>query len=318
MRWGFIGCGRIAQRIMESFRLRPECEVVGVWSRNAESAQAFCAQWGIPRAYESLDALLGDPSVEIAYVATPHIAHLEHASLALLAGKHVLCEKPMCMSREETLRLTALAREKGLFLMEGLWTCFFPLYAWLRDYLADGALGRVYNVMADFSYHAPYDASLRFFRKELGGGAMRGAGIYPLALSCAVFGEMPTQTSAMADMASGVDLRSAALLRFPSGGTAQIYTGFQGLSAQALSIACEKGSVVVPDFWHPDRAELRVGDRRSIVEKPYVFPGFQYELDEVESRISQGCTESPTVPLAFSVGLSEIMDEMYAQFGANE
>lgn len=314
MRWGFIGTGRIAERIMKAFKLLPDSQVVAAYSRNRPAMTAFCDRWGIAGRYDTIEELAHDPAVEILYLATPHIVHLEHFRRALEAGKPVLCEKPMAMSAQETREMAGLARERGIFLMEGLWTRFFPIYQWLEEVMDSGRLGRLYNVMADFSYHSTYDPDQRFFRKDLGGGAMRGAGIYPLSLAVSVFGAMPCQVQAMADMKNHVDLRGAALLRFPGGGMAQIVTGFQGESVQGANLAFEKGSVWIPDFWHPAKAVVREGGCEQVIERPFDFPGFQFEIMEVEHCVRQGWKESRKMPLQESVGLAEVLDEICGLF----
>lgn len=316
MRWGFVGTGKIAQRIMVAFQLVPQAQVAAAYSRNREAMHAFCEQWSIPKCCDTVEELVSDPEVDIVYLATPHIVHYEHTAKALRAGKHVLCEKPMAMSQRETADLVKLAREKGVFFMEALWTRFFPISYWLRDLIASGTLGKVSNVMADFSSQNPYDPEYRFFKKELGGGAMRAAGIYPLSLATMVFGAMPCEIKTMAQVRNGVDLRSAALLRFPCGGTAQIYTGFQGESVQGANIAFEGGSVWIPDFWHPDRAVVRTKEETQTVRMPYEFPGFQFEILATMDCIRQGKRESEIMPLDESVELARVMDEMYAQWEA--
>lgn len=314
MKWGFIGTGRIAERIMEAFELLPDSQVVAAYSRNHLAIKAFCDRWDIAGGYDTIEELCHDPEVEIVYLATPHIVHLEHFEKAVNGGKPVLCEKPMGMSAEETRRMADLAREKGIFLMEGLWTRFFPIYQWLEELIDSGSLGRLYNVMADFSYHSPYDPGQRFFRKDLGGGAMRGAGIYPLSLAVSAFGAMPCEVQAMADMKNDVDLRGAALLRFPGGGMAQIVTGFQGESAQGANLAFEKGSVWIPDFWHPTKAVLKTGGQEQVISRPFDFPGFQFEIMEVEHCVREGQKESRKITLDESVGLAEILDGIYRRF----
>lgn len=315
MKWGFIGTGRIAERVMAAFALMEGSSVTAAYTRDAQKLAAFCDKWKIPKRHDSITALAEDPEVEILYLATPHIAHLEHFREAVKAGKPILCEKPMGMSADETAEMVALARQHDIFLMEGLWTRFFPLYTWLDELIASGRLGKAYNVMADFSYHSPYDPGQRFFRKDLGGGAMRGAGIYPLALATAVFKEMPCEIKAMAELKNGVDLRSAALLRFPGGEMAQLLSGFEGESVQGANIAFEKGSVWIPDFWHPERAVLRQQGREEVIERPFDFPGFQFEFEEVERCVRAGKKQSGRMPLQESIDLAAALDEIYQDFG---
>lgn len=310
MKWGFIGTGRIAERMMPAFALVPGAQVVAAYTRSREKLDAFCDKWKIPARYDSVRELAEDPQVEILYLATPHIVHLEHFRQAVQAEKPILCEKPMGMSEAETREMAELAEKHNVFLMEGLWTRFFPLYQWLDELIASERLGRVYNVMADYSYHATYDPQLRFFRKDLGGGSMRGAGIYPLSLAVSVFGEMPCQVQAMADMKNEVDLRGAALLRFPGGGMAQILSGFQGESVQGANIAFEKGSVWIPDFWHPEKAILRQNGQEERIERPFRFPGFQFELEEVERCVRLGKRQSEKMTIQDSIGLAAVLDQI--------
>lgn len=311
MRWGFIGTGRIAQRIMEAFELLPESQVVAAYSRDQKEMEGFCSKWRIAKSYDTIEALAGDEEVEVLYLATPHIVHLEHFQKAVEAGKPILCEKPMGMSKAETEEMVELAGKRNIFLMEGLWTRFFPIYRWLEETIASGRMGKVYNAMVDYSYHAPYDPALRFFRKDLGGGSMRGAGIYPLSLAVTVFGSMPCEIMAMADMRNGVDLRGAALLRFPDGGMAQILSGFQGESVQGANLAFEKGSIWIPDFWHPEMAVVRQEGKERLISMPYASPGFQFEIQEVERCVKEGKTESGIMTWQESVGLAGALDQMY-------
>lgn len=104
-------------------------------SRHMESAQAFAQQYGIPRCYDSYEALAADPEVEAIYVATPNTLHYENCKLCLEQGKHVLCEKPFTISPEQAQQLYRLAEEKHLFLMEAFWIWLLPLYDRLREIL---------------------------------------------------------------------------------------------------------------------------------------------------------------------------------------
>ena len=122
----------------------------------------------------------------------------------------------------------------------------------------------------------------------------------------------------MADMRNGVDLRSAALLQFPDGGLAQILSGFQGESVQGANIAFEKGSVWIPDFWHPEKAVLRTAGKEEIVERPFQFPGFQFEIEEVERCVKAGKKESSKMTLEESIGLAAALDQMYTIWDTTE
>ena len=152
MRWGILATGKIAKAFVNDLALLDECEVAAVGSRRQESADAFAAEHGIPAAYGDYRSLVEDPAVDVVYVATPHSMHREHVELAFEAGKAVLCEKPLTLNAADAEHLVALAREKGLFLMEAMWMRCNPLIRRLQQLLASGALGEVRQVRADLGF----------------------------------------------------------------------------------------------------------------------------------------------------------------------
>src|SRR5947208_2244100 len=101
VRWGILGAGNIANRLAEGVNFLPDAELLAVASRDLAKATAFAEKHGIPRRYGSYDELVGDPDVDVIYVATTHNFHREHSLLALNAGKHVLCEKPFTINARE-------------------------------------------------------------------------------------------------------------------------------------------------------------------------------------------------------------------------
>ncbi len=133
IRWGIMGCGRIANDYANDLTLTKYGELVAVGSRSKAKAKKFAAQHVGARAYGSYEELAADPDVDIVYVATPHPYHMENTLLAIKNGKHVLCEKPMAMNAKQTRRMIAAAQKKGVFLMEAMWTRFFPAIIQLRQ-----------------------------------------------------------------------------------------------------------------------------------------------------------------------------------------
>ena len=142
---------------------------------------------GEPKAYGSYAELVRDPDVDIIYVATPHSHHFQNSMLALEAGKHVLCEKAFTVNGKQARKLVETAREKNLFLMEAVWTRYFPMSIKIREMVTTGAIGKVHRVMADLSLpEAAADGSLNFdvghrmVNIDLAGGALLDLGIYSL------------------------------------------------------------------------------------------------------------------------------------------
>lgn len=146
-------------------------------SSSADRAKQFISELGIPgnpAAYGSYDELVNDPNVDVIYVATPHSHHYQNARLALEANKHVLCEKAFTVNAAQAKILVDLAKSKGLFLMEAVWTRYFPLSIQVRDMIKQGEIGEVLRVLADNSIGNPdgFDLSSRMVNMDLAGGAL--------------------------------------------------------------------------------------------------------------------------------------------------
>src|SRR5205807_6826986 len=134
----------------------PDAELLAAGSRSAESAGRFADAFEVARWYKNYAELVGDPEVEVIYIATPHSCHAENTRLALDAGKAVLCEKPFTINAAQAHEVIQLARERKLFLMEAMWTRCFPLMKKLRELLASGAIDEVRQLTADFGFRAEY------------------------------------------------------------------------------------------------------------------------------------------------------------------
>ncbi|RIQ17215.1 Gfo/Idh/MocA family protein, partial [Jiangella rhizosphaerae] len=186
--WGVVATGAIARNIAGDLRLLEHTRLAAVSSRRLDRAEAFAAEFGVDRAYDDVRALVDDPAVDVVYVATPHAQHAPVVEAALDAGKAVLCEKAFTMSLADTTRLTELARERGVFCMEDMWTRFNPLIVQLRQLVADGAIGDVRAVTADLGFVAPPDRTHRLWDPALGGGVLLDVGIYPVAFAQMLLG----------------------------------------------------------------------------------------------------------------------------------
>lgn len=189
VRWGVLATGGIAAAFTEDLRSMPDMEVVAVASRTDASARAFAQRFGIPRAYGGWAGLAADEEVDVVYVATPHSAHREAAALCLEAGKHVLCEKAFTLNAREADELVKLARDRGLFLMEAMWTYCNPVIRRMTGLVRDGAIGEIRSVQADFGLAGPFGPGHRLRDRALGGGALLDLGVYPVSFAHLLLGE---------------------------------------------------------------------------------------------------------------------------------
>ncbi len=192
IRWGILGTGWIANEFAQGLAQLPDADLVAVGSRTRESAQRFAEQYGIPNRHASYQALVNDAEVDVIYVATPNPLHREHVLLCLASGKPVLCEKPFALNAREAEAMVQVAREKKLFLMEAMWSRFFPLMAKVRSLLADGAIGEVQMLVADLSIHFDFDPADRRYALDLGGGALLDLGVYLVSFASMIMGPPTT------------------------------------------------------------------------------------------------------------------------------
>lgn len=221
LRWGILGCGRVSHDFCQALKLLPSAVVSAAAARSAESSRAFALKHGISTHYADYDGLLTDPSVDIVYVGNIHAFRRDIGERCLKAGKHVLLEKPFACNQEDAAYLIALATERGLFCMEGMWTRFFPAVEMARTLVhEERALGEIVSVHSDFNFNASdsedYPASFVYDRK-LGGGASLLVAPYPIAAATLFFHNDPHQIKVVGqvDQRTGVDLQAAMVLSFP-------------------------------------------------------------------------------------------------------
>jgi predicted dehydrogenase len=179
--WGILSTGHIASVLAKDLALLPEeASLVAVGSRSADKAAAFADEYGFRRSHGSYEELAADPDVDVVYVASPHNDHYPSAKLCLEGGKAVLVEKPLTVTPEQAEELLALAGERGLFVMEAMWTRTHPLIRHAAELVASGELGEVRHVDAQFGFAFDGPDSHRLLDPEQAGGAILDAGVYPV------------------------------------------------------------------------------------------------------------------------------------------
>ncbi|MCP4541266.1 MAG: Gfo/Idh/MocA family oxidoreductase [Chloroflexi bacterium] len=317
IRWGVLGTGSIARQFARGLAILPDAELVAVGSRSQASADTFGNEFNVPHRYARYTALADDPDVDVVYVATPHNLHRENSLLCLQAGKAVLCEKPFAINATQAEEIVALAREKQLFLMEAMWTRFLPILTKTRQVLADGTVGDVRMVMADFGFRAAFDPQSRLFDPNLGGGALLDVGIYPISLASMVFGS-PTRISSMAHLGqTGVDEQSAMILGYDQGQLAVLTTAVRTKTPHEATLIGTKGQIRVhAPWWQPTRLTLSVqGKRDRVTRLQFKGNGYNYEAVEVMNCLRSGKMESDVMPLDETLAIMRTMDQIRTQWG---
>jgi predicted dehydrogenase len=315
VRWGILATGRIAATFVTDLKTLTDVDVVAVGSRSLEAAKLFADTHDIARAHGSWQALADDPDVDVVYVATPHSAHHAATMAVLDAGKAALTEKPITLDVARAAELVERARAANVFLMEALWTRFIPAITHASALIADGAIGRVTTVNADFGFVAPDDPAHRLHAKELGGGALLDLGIYPVTLAHLFLGA-PDEIRAWADLGpQGTDRNTAMILGYRSGAHATLTCSLVGATPTSAVVTGTQGRIEFPNVMCPRGLTLYRGDSVEVIDRSFEGIGYHFEASEVNRCLREGLIESPVVPHAESLSVMTTLDRVREQIG---
>lgn len=316
-RWGILGTGNIASQFARGLAVMDDAELVAVGSRTAESAHEFGERFGARNRHGSYAELAGDPDVEAIYIATPHPLHKDNTLLCLAAGKAVLCEKPFAINASQAQEMIDSARQRGVFLMEAMWTRFLPHMVKLRELLAAEVIGEVRMLQADFGFRTSFNPQGRLFDPALGGGALLDVGIYPASLASMIFGT-PERVASLAHLgATGVDEQSAMIFGYSGGRLALLSQAIRTNSPHEALLLGTKGKIRVhSSWWKAAPITLSVdGQPDELIDVPSVGNGYNYEAAEVGRCLREGRTESEVMPLDETLAIVKTLDELRAQWG---
>lgn len=218
MRVGIAGAGMIVPTFLDAAALVKEMEIYAIFARKEEVRKEFCGKYQIPVGYDSYEKLLADSRVDVIYVALPNNLHFSFAKEALLAGKHVILEKPFTVTYEEAKEIAAIAREKKLYLFEAITTQYNPNYHKMKELLP--RLGDIKLVALNFSqYSSRYDNFKKgiispSFDPNNAGGALMDLNIYNIHFVAGLFGK-PLKVRYCSNMERDVDTSGILVMEYP-------------------------------------------------------------------------------------------------------
>ena len=318
IRWGIIGTGFIAHQFARGLAALNDARLVAVASRTKESADKFAEEFGVTHRHVGVKQLAANEDVDVVYVATPHPMHKDYTLGCLDGGKAVLCEKPFGINASEATEMVERAREKGLFLMEAMWTLCFPAMAKVRELVNSGAIGDIRQVHSNFSFRCEWDPDGILLNTGFGGGALLDVGVYTIALAQMVYQREPTRISGMAHIGeTGVDEQSSVTLGYDNGALAVLTSAIRTETTQDAAIYGTDGYIKIPHmFWRPDRIIVKTSqdEEREFKFDP-VGNGYNYEAAEVMRCLRNGSLESPILPLNTTVAVMRTMDTIREQWG---
>ncbi len=317
VRFGILSTGTIAHKMARTLPMVPDAQLLAVGSRTQAKADAFAAEFGIPRAYGSTEALLSDPDIDAVYVASPHPQHKPMTLAAIAAGKHVLCEKPLTLTRADSEAVYAAARGKGVFLMEAMWTRFLPTILAAKRWIAEGRIGELRMMTAAFGYDTPLTEPLdRILLASEAGGALYDVGIYAVEAALDFFApQRVTEVQGMAALTPwGADGVNAGLLRFKGGGIACFQSAVCCELRNDATLYGSKGYIrLFPEFYAPETAELWIGGKREACVGIRIESGFEYEVQHMIDCIRAGKPCSDRIPPADTYACGDIFETLMRQ-----
>lgn len=298
LRWGILGTARINRRVIPAIRLAPRSVLAAIASRTRPRAEAYAAEWQIPRAMAGYQALIDDPAIDAVYIPLPNSEHVPWTLAAVAAGKHVLCEKPMALDPVDVDRIHAAAAAAKVVVEEGYMYRHEPLTAKVQDLVHGGALGTVRAIVSGFTF-ALTNATDPRLDPALGGGSLWDLGCYPVTYAGLLAGRDPKMVFGAAQWhARGVDEEFMGLLRFPGGTTATIYSGFRAAYRTWLEVIGSEGSLTVPNPFKPgirETLELERNGRIDAIEVPGSPEWFVRQIAHFENSVLDGAPSVVTL-----------------------
>ncbi len=308
-----LGAGNIAGRMAATLAVSEDAELWAVASRDEGKARAMAEKYGATKFFGNYESLYADPDTELVYVATPHSFHYEQARMALLAGKHVICEKPMTVNEAQAASLFELAEQRGLLATEAIWTRYLPSAETLRQRLEEGAIGEVTMMEARFGSdcrHIP-----RMTEPELAGGALLDLGVYCLTLFDMIFGSDTRNIQTTGWLTEkGVDARSVTTLTYHDGRMAVMMTAMDTALGDSLMIYGSRGRIRLRPLYNWQEIVVYTSDGQisECIPRPQQLTGFEYEVSAAAKAIRAGALETEKAPRAATLRIMRQMDQLRA------
>lgn len=299
LRYGILSTSSIAPRFIAAVRAAGAGEITAVSSRSLEKARQKAAQWSIPTAYGSHDALLADEKVNIVYISTVNSEHYRWAKAALERGKHVVCEKPCTTTAAHTAALYDLAAQKGLFFMEAEKMLFLPAILEVRRRIEAGELGTVHMTQLTHSFPGTYNGWM--FDPAVGGGTLLSSGIYAVQLILWLFGDIAQISGIKTTVPNGAECQYTLTGQTGSGVQFTCKNSTLAILDNTARLYGEKGWVELPEYWKARKAVFHFPGKEP---ETVAFPcehELIYEAAHIAQCIASGRLTSPVVTKDISV-----------------
>jgi len=309
MNIGILSTSSIAPRFIAAVREEGSFQITALSSRSLEKAREKALDWGIPKAYGSHEDLLADRDVDIVYISAVNSAHYKWAKAALEHGKHVICEKPCTTTESQTRELFALAKEKGLFLMEAQKMLFLPAVLAAKEAIHSGKLGTVRMAEFNHSFYGSYNNWM--YDEAAGGGPLLSSAIYVVELLQFLFDCDIAEIDGICTKHPGTNVEEQYVLsgRMENGVLFSLKNSTVALMKNGACFYGEKGYAELPNYWKA--RDVIFCDHRGTEMKKYPCEHeLLYEVQHIAACFRENRLESPVVTGEFSARAIRVLESI--------
>jgi len=296
--WGILATGEISKNLAISLNFDTGSCISAVASRKRVTAERFAKEHHIQKFYSSYIELIKDPEIDIIYIGTPNPMHFPLIKECLENNKPVLCEKPFTLNAKEAKLCIELAQHKELFLMEAMWTRFFPVIIKVKELIDNSEIGEINFCRGSFHVKFEFDPTHRVFNPVLGGGALLDIGVYPISLSNYFLGIPESINGHCQKFETQVDFVNNIFISYSHNKHACVSSGFNVDLPREFFIGGTKGFIKIHDlFFKPHEFTLQQeGKRTKHFQLAFESNGYVHMVRHVNECLRRGLTESPIMP----------------------
>lgn len=313
MNIGILSTSSIAPRFIAAVREEGSFQITALSSRSLEKAEEKAVAWGVPNAYGSHEELLADEDIQIVYISAVNSAHYKWAKAALLAGKHVICEKPCTTTEKQTRELFTLAKERKLFLMEAQKMLFLPAVLAVKEAITSGKLGKVRMAEFNHSFYGSYNNWM--YDEAAGGGPLLSSAIYVVELLQFLFDCQIAEVTGICTKHPGTNVEEQYSIsgRMENGMLFSLKNSTVALMKNGACFYGEKGYAELPDYWKARKVIFCDHKTTQVQEYPCDHE-LVYEVAHIADCFRKGHLESPVVTGEFSSRAIRILEQIKASW----
>lgn len=320
IRWGILGCGKIARKFASDLQWVRDAKLVAIGAREQSTADAFAKDFPVEYKHNSYKALAENPELDVIYIATPHALHYEHVMLCLQHKKALLVEKAFAINYSQAKQMIDFAKSQQTFLMEAFWTRFLPHYLKVKEMIAQGQVGAIQYINAEFGFKPTPPVSQRIYDPALGGGSLLDVGVYPVFLALDILGKPDQIQASMVPTPSGVDEQCSIQFKYNNGAMANLFSSFATNLATGADIAGDQGRIRLTHRFHGPTTELEfypgvVDSKQTVAFEKANGNGYEYEAQHVTDCLKKGLTESPLRTHIDTLILTQTLDQIRSIVG---